>query len=72
MTGPRTGCSARLPYRDRHLCVDRWFTVTTPDGETYELCNGACLLSYAVHGALPADIAASGQNADRNTDEEAA
>jgi hypothetical protein len=56
MTASRTGCAARLLYRDRHLCVDTWWTVTSPDGETYELCSGACLLTFAVYGALPADL----------------
>jgi hypothetical protein len=55
VTTPRTGCAARLLYRDRHLCADRWYSVTRPDGETYDLCSGACLVSFAVYGALPAD-----------------
>jgi len=59
MTAPRTGCAARLLYRDRHLCVGTWWTVTSPAGETYELCSGACLVSFAVHGALPADLESS-------------
>ena len=59
MTAQRAGCAARLIYRDRHLCVDRWWTVTSPDGEMYDLCSGACLVSFAVHGALPADIQAN-------------
>jgi hypothetical protein len=41
--------------RDRLLCVGSWWTVTTPEGVTYELCSGACLLTFAVYGALPAD-----------------
>lgn len=61
MTAPRVGCSARLLYRDRHLCVERWYEVTTPDGTQYAFCSGACLLSFAVHGALPADLEASRQ-----------
>ena len=64
MTASRTGCAARLPYRDRHLCIDTWWTVTSPDGGTYELCSGACLLSFAVYGALPADLEANAQNVD--------
>jgi hypothetical protein len=56
VNAPRTGCSARLLYRDRHLCVESWYTVMTPTGVTYELCSGACLLSFAVYGALPADL----------------
>jgi hypothetical protein len=55
MTAPRTGCAARLLYRDRHLCVGSWYSVTTPSGETYDLCSGACLLTFAVYGALPQD-----------------
>ena len=58
MIAPRAGCAARLIYRDRHLCVDTWYSVTTPTGGTYDLCSGACLLSFAVHGALPADVEA--------------
>jgi hypothetical protein len=54
MTVQRVGCAARLLYRDRHLCVDSWWIVTAPDGQTYELCSGACLLTFAVYGALPA------------------
>jgi hypothetical protein len=61
MTGPRTGCAARLLYRDHHLCTGTWWTVASPDGDTYDLCSGACLLSFAVHGALPADIEAADQ-----------
>jgi hypothetical protein len=71
MSSPRTGCAARLLYRDRHLCVDSWWTVTSPEGETYDLCSGACMVSFSVYGALPADIEASGQNTDRNTEEAA-
>jgi hypothetical protein len=59
VTTPRTGCAARLLYRDRHLCVDTWWTMTTPEGVTYALCSGACLLSFAVYGALPADVEAA-------------
>jgi len=59
MTSPRTGCAARLVYRDRHLCVDRWWTVTSPDGDQFDLCSGACLVSFAVYGALPADLEAT-------------
>ena len=58
MTAPRTGCAAHLMYRDRHLCVGTWWTVTSPEGETYELCSGACLLTFAVYGALPVDVEA--------------
>jgi hypothetical protein len=56
MTAPRTGGAARLLYRDRHLAVGSWYTLTTPDGTVYELCSGACLVSFAVHGALPANV----------------
>jgi len=56
MTAPRVGCAARLLYRDQHLCVTSWWTVTSPEGTTYELCSSACLVSFAVLGALPADI----------------
>jgi len=56
MTAPRVGCAARLLYRDRHQWVTSWLTVTSPEGTTYELCSGACLVSFAVLGALPADI----------------
>jgi len=57
MTAPRAGCAARPLYRDRHQCVKAWWTVTSPEGQTYELCSGACLLSFAVYG-LQADITA--------------
>jgi hypothetical protein len=55
VTSPRTGCAARLLYRDRHLCVGAWYTVTTPNGETYDLCSGARLVVFAVCGAPPPD-----------------
>jgi hypothetical protein len=58
VTVPRVGCAARALYRDRHLCVDRWWTVTSPAGETYDLCSAACLIEFAVLGALPADVEA--------------
>jgi hypothetical protein len=54
----RAGCAARLLYRDRHLCTGAWWTVISPTGETYELCSGACLVSFAVLGALPGDLEA--------------
>jgi hypothetical protein len=56
---PRTGCAARPIYHDRQLCVDRWWIVTAPTGETYELCSGACLVEFSVLGALPADLEAA-------------
>jgi hypothetical protein len=55
MTVPRVGCAARALYRDRHLAVGSWYTLTTPDGTVYEFCSGCCLLSFAIFGALPAD-----------------
>ena len=68
MSSLRVGCSGRLLYRDRHLCVGTWWTVTSPEGETYDLCSGACLLSFAVHGALPADLEAAAQNSGGSTE----
>ena len=59
MTAPRTGCAARVLYRDQHLCVGSWWTVTSPEGVTYELCSGACLVSFAVYDALPAALEAT-------------
>ena len=58
MSAPRAGCAAHLLYRDKHLCVTSWWTVTSPEGTTYELCSSACLVSFAVLGALRADIEA--------------
>jgi hypothetical protein len=52
--------------------VGSWWTVTTPEGTVYELCSGACLLSFAVHGALPADVEAAGDSNGRNNGEAAA
>lgn len=56
MTTPRVQCSAAPIHRDRHQCTGSWWIVTSPDGQRYELCSGACLVSFAVIGALPADI----------------
>jgi hypothetical protein len=56
MTSPRTGCAARAIFRDKHLAVGSWYTLTTPDGAAYEFCSGCCLLYFAVYGALPADL----------------
>jgi hypothetical protein len=58
MTTRCAGCAARLLYRDRHPCIGSWWAVTTPDGITYELCSGARLLSFAIYGALRADVEA--------------
>jgi hypothetical protein len=60
MTAPRTGCAARLMYP--------WWTVTSPEGETYDLCSGACLLSLAVHGVLPADPSTRSGQAEATTE----
>ena len=56
MTTSRAGCAARRIYRDKHQCVTSWWTVTSPEGQTYELCSGICLVSFAVLGALPKDV----------------
>jgi hypothetical protein len=56
MTAQRTGCAARAIFRDRHLAVGSWYTLTTPDGTAYEFCSGCCLLYFAIYGALPADL----------------
>lgn len=53
----REQCSAATIYRDRHLAMpDHRYIVTAPDGRQYALCSGACLVSFAVLGALPADL----------------
>jgi hypothetical protein len=65
MTAPaRVKCSAAGLYRDKHQCVGTWWTVTSPKGETYELCSGACLVTFATLGALPADIEAGHSGTD--------
>jgi hypothetical protein len=55
----RVKCSAAPVYRDRHLATDRQYQVTDPDGRQFVFCSGCCLLTYAVHGALPADVEAA-------------
>ena len=59
MNVPRTGCAARLLYRDRHLAVATWYEVKAPAGREYAFCSGACLLYFALYGALPADVEAA-------------
>ena len=54
----RVQCSAAPVYRDRYMATDRQYHVTDPDGQMFAFCSGACLLTYAVHGSLPADIKA--------------
>ena len=56
MTAGSVKCSAAPVWRDRHMATDRQYHVTDPDGRQYVFCSGCCLLSYACHGALPADI----------------
>jgi hypothetical protein len=70
MTTSRVGCAARSLYQDKHQCVERWYVVTDPAGQTFDLCSGACLVEYATLGALPAtDVAAhSGPADDVDTD----
>jgi hypothetical protein len=36
--------------------ADRQYHLTDPDGRQYVFCSGACLLSYACHGTLSADL----------------
>ena len=55
MTTPRVGCAARYLYRDKHQAVERWWTLTTPDGDEHALCSAACVLSWTCY-ALPADV----------------
>ena len=57
MTAPRTSCAARAIFRDKHVCVDRWYVVTDPEGRTFDLCSMCCVLEYAIWG-LPADLEA--------------
>jgi hypothetical protein len=61
MTIPRVGCAARILYRDRHQCVERWWTLTTPNGEEHALCSAACVLSWIVYESLPAEVEESRQ-----------
>jgi hypothetical protein len=57
MTAGSVKCSAAPVWRDRHMAsTDHQYHLTTPNGEQYVFCSGCCLLSYACHGALPADL----------------
>jgi hypothetical protein len=38
------------------MATDRQWLVTDPDGAQFVFCSGCCLLTYAVHGALLADL----------------
>ena len=71
MTAQRVACPGRILPRDRHYATSTRWTVTTPADQTIVLCSAACALDWLVK-ALPADLAASGENTDRNTDEVAA
>jgi hypothetical protein len=64
----RVGCAARALFRDRHLCVDRWWIVMAPTGETYDLCSAACLIEFSVLGALAADLEAGTANSAGTTE----
>lgn len=65
MPAPTRHCAAHLLYRDEHKVGPRWWTVTTPDGAIYDICSAACLTSYAVLGALPAELDVSGRENPR-------
>ena len=56
MTVPqRVRCAAADFWGDKHQAVDRWWTVTDPEGRQFDLCSGACLVAYSTLGALPVD-----------------
>jgi hypothetical protein len=55
MTAPRVRCAAADLWGSPHYCVERWYTVTDPEGRQFDLCSGACLVEYATLGALPTD-----------------
>jgi hypothetical protein len=52
----RVRCAAAGLFRDKHQCVGTWWIVTSPSGEIYDLCSGACLVEFACLGAQPADV----------------
>jgi hypothetical protein len=56
MTAPRVRCAAAGLFRDKHQATGSRWVVTSPSGETYDLCSAFCLLEFATIGALPADI----------------
>lgn len=64
MTGQRLQCSAAPVYLDQHMATDRKWHVTDPDGRQFAFCSGGCLLTYAVHGALPADLQHTSQQSE--------
>jgi hypothetical protein len=73
LTAPqRIRCAAAGIFRDRHQAVDRWWTVTSPTGETYDLCSACCLLEFATLGALPATANSVQNSGDSASSEEAA
>lgn len=55
MTTLRARCAAAPIFRDRHMAVDSWYSVTDPAGRTYDFCSACCLLEYATLGALPSE-----------------
>jgi hypothetical protein len=61
MTAPRVRCAAAGLYRDKHQCVDTWWTLTTPDGEEHVLCSACCVLEFVCLAGLPADVGGSRQ-----------
>jgi hypothetical protein len=56
MSTPRVRCAAAGLFHDQHQATGTWWTVTSPTGELYDFCSGACLVEYACLGALPADV----------------
>jgi hypothetical protein len=52
VTAPHAGCVARPLYRDRHLCVGSWWTVTMPDDTVCKL--GGRFTTTASESAQPA------------------
>jgi hypothetical protein len=59
MTGQRQQCSAAPFHQDRHMATGLQWLVTDPEGRQFVFCSGCCLLTYAVRGALPADVASN-------------
>ncbi len=55
MTAPRVRCAAAGAFRDKHQAVERWWTLTDPDGTGYALCSAACVLTFITYREWPAE-----------------
>jgi hypothetical protein len=74
VTAPvRFTCPAAVYYhpRDRHMVVDRRWTLIDPAGVETIVCSLACVITWACR-RLPADVEAATEDASARTAGEAA